>query len=212
MLTAPNTLDALFAAGYGSVRGLYESGTDRLGMTPAAFARKGKGLTLAFETADHALGLLLVAGTERGVSFVGLGASEEALVGELARDYPLASIQRALTSRWIYNVMRALDTPATASDVPLDIFATAFQARVWKALREIPAGETRTYSGIAATLGTPKATRAVARACASNSAAILIPCHRVVGLSGALTGYRWGLERKEALLRAEQAAARELLR
>lgn len=205
--TAPNTLDALFAAGYGSVRGLYEAGPGRLGMTPATFARKGKGLTLFVETASHALGLLLVAGTERGVSFVGIGDSLDSLEAELRHDYPLASVQPASAPRWITGVQKALDAPASASEVPLDIYATAFQARVWGALRQIPMGETRTYSGLAAEIGNPSATRAVARACATNSAAILIPCHRVVGASGSLTGYRWGLTRKDALLRNEHRAA-----
>ncbi len=202
--SAPNTLDAVFAAGYGSVRGLYEAGPDRMGMTPAVFARKGKGLTLGVEAAEHALGLLLVAGTERGVSFVGLGECRNALEAELRSDYPLASILSPGPSRWMSAVVAALDNPQTASEVPLDVYATAFQARVWGALRQIPAGQTRTYSGLAANLGDAQATRAVARACATNSAAILIPCHRVVGKGGSLTGYRWGLQRKQHLLDAEK--------
>ncbi|MCW5964798.1 MAG: methylated-DNA--[protein]-cysteine S-methyltransferase [Bryobacterales bacterium] len=205
--TAPNTLDALFAAGYGSVRGLYEAGPGRLGMTPATFARQGNGLTLFIETASHALGLVLVAGTERGVSFVGIGESLDSLEAELHRDYPRAAVKPAVAPRWITGVLNALDAPAIASEIPLDVYATAFQARVWEALCQIPIGETRTYTGLAAELGKPSASRAVARACATNSAAILIPCHRVIGASGSLTGYRWGLARKEALLRTERLAA-----
>lgn len=198
------TLDAVFAAGYGSVRGLYEAGSDRLGMTPASFARKGKGLTLNVETTSHPLGLLLVAGTERGVSFVALGDARERLLDELRRDYPLASISEATEPRWMASVEEALRSPAAACELPLDIFATAFQAKVWDALRRIPPGHTRSYSGLASSLGQPSATRAVARACATNPVAILIPCHRVVGVTGALTGYRWGIARKEELLRLER--------
>lgn len=200
------TLDALYAAGYGSVRGLYEAGPERLGMTPAAYARKGKGLILEVETAPHDLGLLLIAGTERGVSFVALGdpEDEEAMLAELRHDYPLAEIRRAEAPRWIAAVLHAMDAPDTALQVPLDIYATAFQAKVWEALRRIPAGETRSYSGLAADLGQPEATRAVARACATNRVSVLIPCHRVLGLSGSLTGYRWGKHRKEALLATER--------
>lgn len=198
------TLDALFAAGYGSVRGLYEAAPARLGMTPATFARKGRGSVLQMETAMHSLGLVLIAGTERGVSFVGLGESLESLEEELRRDYPLAEITVAAAPRWMDAVLAALDHPATAGTVPLDLYATAFQARVWAALREIPPGETRSYAALAAELGNPRATRAVARACATNAAAILIPCHRVVGSDGSLTGYRWGIDRKESLLRRER--------
>lgn len=199
------TLEAIYAAGYGSVRGLYEAGTQRLGMTPASYARKGKGLLLEVETAEHALGLLLIAGTPRGVSFVALGDSdeEEAMLGELRHDYPLAEICRAESPRWIEAVLRAMEAPDAALDVPLDVYATAFQAKVWEALRRIPVGETRSYSGLAGELGQPEATRAVARACATNRVSVLIPCHRVVGVSGSLTGYRWGKHRKEALLATE---------
>ena len=200
------TLDAVFAAGYGSVRGLYEAGTQRLGMTPASYARKGKGLVLEVEIAEHELGLLLIAGTPRGVSFVALGDrnEEETLMRELRHDYPLAETCRAETPRWIDAVLHAMDAPGVALDVPLDVYATAFQAKVWEALRRIPVGETRSYSGLAGELGQPEATRAVARACATNRVSVLIPCHRVVGVSGSLTGYRWGKHRKEALLAAER--------
>ncbi|MCU0226142.1 MAG: methylated-DNA--[protein]-cysteine S-methyltransferase [Bryobacterales bacterium] len=202
-----NTLDALYAAGYGSVRGLYEAGPARMGMTPGVFARKGKGLTLGVEIAQHALGLLVVAGTERGVSFVGVGECRESLEAELRRDYGLATIVSPGPPRWIAAVLAALENPHNAHTVPLDVYATAFQARVWEALQRIPPGETRTYSGLATALGDAKATRAVARACATNCAAILIPCHRVVGADGSLTGYRWGLDRKRRLLESERNAA-----
>jgi AraC family transcriptional regulator, regulatory protein of adaptative response / methylated-DNA-[protein]-cysteine methyltransferase len=197
------TLDALFAAGYGSVRALYENASHRLGMTPATFGRKGRGAVLHYETTQHQLGLMLVAGTERGVSFVAIGDSREQLLAELRRDYPLAELQLAASPRWMAAVVKALKMPSQASLVPLDLLATAFQAKVWEYLRGIPPGTTESYSAIAASMGSPNATRAVARACATNPAAILIPCHRVVGASGALTGYRWGIRCKQTLLEAE---------
>jgi AraC family transcriptional regulator of adaptative response/methylated-DNA-[protein]-cysteine methyltransferase len=201
-------LDAAFAAGYGSARGLYENAAVKLGMTPARYAKGGEGMQLEYETGEHSLGTVLVAGTPRGVSFVGLGTDAAELLRELRHDYPKAELKALPTgSRWISAVLRALEQPDSAAEVPLDIQATAFQARVWKALRAIPAGETRTYSGLAKELGEPTAARAVARACASNRVSILIPCHRVVGVSGDLTGYRWGKERKATLLANERKKA-----
>ncbi|MDZ7637544.1 MAG: methylated-DNA--[protein]-cysteine S-methyltransferase [Bryobacterales bacterium] len=166
-------------------------------------------MKLEYEVGDHALGKLLVAGTERGVSFVALGDDVNEMLRELKRDYPQAEVVewRFTKPRWLRAVVRALSHPGEARDVPLEVKATAFQARVWKALQEIPCGETRTYSGLAASLGCATATRAVARACATNRVPVLIPCHRVVGASGALTGYRWGTERKAALLAGEREYA-----
>lgn len=210
---ATGPLDAAFAAGFGSARGLYEGVASKLGMTPSRYAKGGKGMRLDYETGEHALGTVLVAGTPKGVSFVALGDDTARMLRELQHDYPhaeLAPLQGP--ARWLSGVLRALDHPESACEVPLEIQATAFQARVWKALREIPPGETRTYSGLAAALGQPSATRAVARACATNRVSVLIPCHRVVGVSGDLTGYRWGKERKAALLENERRHAAFTLR
>jgi AraC family transcriptional regulator of adaptative response/methylated-DNA-[protein]-cysteine methyltransferase len=210
---ASGPLDAAFAAGFGSARGLYEGIGARLGMTPARYARGGKGMRLEYEMGTHALGNVLVAGTSEGVSFVALGEDTAHLLRELRHDYPNAELAPLDgPARWLPGVLRALAHPECAAEVPLEIQATAFQARVWKALREIPAGETRTYSGLAAALGNPSATRAVARACATNRVSVLIPCHRVVGASGDLTGYRWGKERKAALLESERQHAAFTLR
>lgn len=202
---ASGPLDAAFAAGFGSARGLYEGIGARLGMTPARYARGGKGMRLDYEIGTHPLGNVLVAGTPQGVSFVALGEDTQHLLQELRHDYPQAELAPLEgPARWLPGVLRAMDYPECAAEVPLEIQATAFQARVWKALREIPAGKTRTYSGLAAELGEPSATRAVARACATNRVSVLIPCHRVVGATGDLTGYRWGKERKAALLESER--------
>lgn len=205
--SADGSLDAAFAAGIGSARGLYENASERLGMTPARFAKGGKGMNMRYETEEHELGTVLAAGTEKGVSFVALGTDVDEMLSELKKDYPQATLQRREDQRWMPAVIRALDHPECSEAIPLDVQATAFQARVWNALKAIPAGETRTYSGLAAALGNPSATRAVARACATNRVSILIPCHRVVGASGSLTGYRWGTERKAALLERERLAA-----
>jgi AraC family transcriptional regulator of adaptative response/methylated-DNA-[protein]-cysteine methyltransferase len=170
-------------------------------------------MRLDYEIGTHTLGQVMVAGTPQGVSFVALGEDTQHLLRELRHDYPNAELAPLDgPARWLPEVLRALDHPTCAAEIPLEIQATAFQARVWKALREIPAGETRTYSGLAAVLGQPSATRAVARACATNRVSVLIPCHRVVGATGDLTGYRWGKERKAALLESERQHAAFTLR
>lgn len=175
----------------------------------AAFGSRG--LKLQYESAETLRGLLLVGGTAKGVSFVGFGESEDALLHEMKHDYPDATLRPAATSpgagRWLQAVAEALEEPTKGAEIPLDVVATAFQARVWRTLREIPLGETRTDSGLAAALNQPTATRAVARACATKRVSILIPCHRVVGVGGDLTGYRWGKQRKAALLEQERLAA-----
>jgi AraC family transcriptional regulator of adaptative response/methylated-DNA-[protein]-cysteine methyltransferase len=166
-------------------------------------------MRIEYEVGNHILGKVLVAGTSQGVSFLSLGDSVEEMVGELTHDYPGAEVAEWKSSkgRWLPSVLEALAEPDRAATVPLDVKGTDFQLRVWKALQEIPPGETRTYSGLAAALGNPKATRAVARACATNRVSVLIPCHRVVGVSGDLTGYRWGKQRKAALLASEREYA-----
>ncbi|QQS15111.1 MAG: bifunctional DNA-binding transcriptional regulator/O6-methylguanine-DNA methyltransferase Ada [Rhodospirillales bacterium] len=205
--------EALYDAGYGSASRVYESSDKVLGMTPATYRKGGAGARLAYAIADSDHGRVLVAATPKGVAAVFLGADDSALVDELRADFPAAEIapdDGALAPR-VKAVLARLDgrkpTALDAADVPLDIAGTAFQWRVWKALTEIPAGETRTYGQIAGALGRPNAARAVGRACATNPVSIVVPCHRAVGSTGALTGYRWGVERKKRLLEGERRRA-----
>lgn len=202
--------DALYGAGYGSPSRVYESSDKVLGMTPATYARGGAGAHIDYTMADSEYGRVLVAATGKGIAAVFLGDDDRSLEKSLKRDFPAAELQRndtvlgprvkAVLARLYGRKPTALDAP----DVPLDIVGTAFQWKVWKALTEIPAGETRTYGEIARSIGEPKAARAVGRACATNQAAGVIPCHRAVGSGGALTGYRWGVARKERLLAEER--------
>jgi AraC family transcriptional regulator, regulatory protein of adaptative response / methylated-DNA-[protein]-cysteine methyltransferase len=199
---------ALYEAGYGSSSRLYESATRRLGMTPASYGKGGKGADIAYATARCSLGLMLVAATERGICRIAFADDAAELEDDLAQEYPLAIRRkgaRGMTAfaRALAQMVDAVD--ARLMDLPLDVRTSAFQARVWQCLRDIPPGETRTYSGIAAALGDPKATRAVARACATNPVAVTVPCHRAVGADGSLRGYRWGLPRKRKLLDQEKA-------
>ncbi|MGE0154510.1 MAG: bifunctional DNA-binding transcriptional regulator/O6-methylguanine-DNA methyltransferase Ada [Reyranellaceae bacterium] len=204
---------ATFGAGYGSSSRVYEGERAGLGMTPATYRKGGLGARIDYAIAPSPLGKLLVAATPRGVCAVFLGDSEALLQAELRQDFPAATIARdeaALKPR-LQAVLARLEgrkrTAIAARDLPLDIRATAFQWQVWQALTEIPEGQTRTYGEIAAALGHPKAARAVGRACATNPVSIVVPCHRAVGSTGSLTGYRWGLKRKRTLLEREKARA-----
>lgn len=196
---------ALYEAGYGSSSRLYEKSNGHLGMTPATYGRGGLGMEIGYTTAPTHLGRLLVAGTAKGVSAIYVGDSEERLQAELRREYPAAKISKnsAQVSRWVQELVRHISGEQPDLDLPLDVKATAFQRRVWQALQQIPRGSTRSYSDLARAVGLPKGQRAVARACATNPAAILIPCHRVVREDGGLGGYRWGIKRKKALLAGE---------
>ena len=196
---------ALYEAGYGSSSRLYEKANGHLGMTPATYGRGGRGMEIGYTTAPTHLGRLLVAGTVRGISAIYLGDSEERLEAALRREYPAAEISKntAQVSRWLRQLVRHISGEQPDLDLPLDVKATAFQWRVWEALQQIPRGTTRTYSDLARAIGLPKGQRAVARACATNPASILIPCHRVVREDGGLGGYRWGIKRKQALLAIE---------
>ena len=196
---------AIYEAGYGSSSRLYEKSNGHLGMTPATYGRGGLGMEITYTTAPTHLGRLLVAGTAKGVSAIYLGDSEERLEAALRREYPAAAISKntAQVSRWVRQLVRHLSGEQPNLDLPLDVKATAFQRRVWEALQQIPRGSTRSYSDLARALGLPKGQRAVARACATNPASILIPCHRVVREDGGLGGYRWGIKRKQALLAIE---------
>ena len=200
---------ALYAAGYGSSSRLYERAPAHLGMTPATYRQGGRGMRIGYTIVDSPLGRLLVAATERGLSALMLGKNDARLESELARDYPHAEIIRNRNgfAGYVRALLRHLRGQQPHLDLPLDVRATAFQRRVWEELRRIPYGEARSYSQVARAIGKPSAVRAVARACATNHVSVVIPCHRVVGSDGELTGYRWGIERKQALLKLEKAGA-----
>ncbi len=201
----PHVSPALYEAGYGSPSRVYERANALLGMTPATYARGAPGLEIAYAVVPCALGRLLVAATARGVCRVSLGDSAALLEADLAREFPAARVRKdhAALERWVAAILAHLEGREPSLDLPLDVRATAFQRRVWLELQRIPYGETRSYTEVARRIGQPKATRAVARACATNPAALVIPCHRVVKEDGDLGGYRWGLERKRALLEQE---------
>jgi AraC family transcriptional regulator, regulatory protein of adaptative response / methylated-DNA-[protein]-cysteine methyltransferase len=200
---------AVYEAGFGSASRVYERADTRLGMTPNRYRQGGRGLSITYATVASPLGLLLIAATDRGVCFVQFGDSPEGLLGALRKEYPEAVLEsmRSPASRefrqWMEALNRYLEHKQPSVDLPVDVRATAFQMRVWNYLQSIPSGEVRSYGEVAAAIGAPSATRAVARACATNPVALAIPCHRVIRGSGELGGYRWGLERKRELLEME---------
>lgn len=200
---------ATYEAGFGTGRRVYEAADETLGMTPGSYRRRGVGVTIHYTVVPVSLGTLLVAVTERGICSVSLGDDEASLVGALRAELPGAEFVRATDARdrLIDAVVAHVEGTARGEGLPIDVRATAFQWQVWRALQRIPEGATRTYQEIARELGRPAAARAVARACASNRVAVLIPCHRVVRGDGALGGYRWGVARKAALLAREGAPA-----
>jgi AraC family transcriptional regulator of adaptative response/methylated-DNA-[protein]-cysteine methyltransferase len=195
----------MYDVGLSSSSRLYERAPRELGMTPAVYRRGGRGVRIAYTIAGSPLGRLLVAATDRGICAVSLGDNDALLEHELAREYPAAELTRddGTLAEWVNTIVRHLNGQQPHLDLPLDVQATAFQRHVWQALREIPYGTTRSYSAIACSLGRPTATRAVARACATNPVSLVIPCHRAVRQDGTLSGYRWGIERKRALLGTE---------
>jgi AraC family transcriptional regulator of adaptative response/methylated-DNA-[protein]-cysteine methyltransferase len=198
---------ALYEAGYGSPSRVYEDGAARLGMPPLAYGRGGEGLDIRWSLVDTRLGRALVAATERGICAVALGEDDAALERELRDEFPRARLERVDSGRdrFLAPRLRAV-ADALANEqgtVAVELVGTAFQQRVWAALMRIPAGDTRSYTELASELGAPRAVRAVARACASNKVAVLVPCHRIVRSDGSLGGYRWGLPRKQALLDSE---------
>ncbi|MDX1575418.1 MAG: methylated-DNA--[protein]-cysteine S-methyltransferase [Kiloniellales bacterium] len=201
---------ATYGAGYGSSSRVYEVAGQQLGMTPATYARGGRGASIVYAVVDSPLGRLLVAATEAGVCFVSLGEDDGELVTALEAEFPEAdTIERddARVGPSLDALVAYLSGETPHVDLPLDVRATAFQRRVWQELIAIPLGETRSYSEIAARLGLPKGQRAVGRACATNPVSLIIPCHRALRESGELGGYRWGLKRKRALLEHEIALA-----
>ena len=199
---------AMHEVSYGSASRLYEKSDEQLGMTPATYRKGGIGMKISYTIADSSLGRVLVAGTERGISAVYLGEKDSELAATLREEYPRAEIQTIPEnkSQWVRAVVANLDQSNSPIDLPTDVKGTAFQRRVWQALREIPSGATRTYSDIARAIGQPTAIRAVGHACATNPASIVVPCHRVIRTDGSLGGYRWGLQRKKTLLERERLA------
>lgn len=197
--------EALYDAGYGSSSRLYERSDAQLGMTPATYGRGGRGMRIAYTIVACPLGRLLVAATERGVAAVSLGASDAALRAALESEYPAAEIGRPDEGlrRWVGAILEHLAGRRPNLDLPLDVVATAFERRVWEELRRIPYGETRSYGQIARSIGRRGGARAVAGACGRNRVALVVPCHRVVASDGRLSGYRWGVRRKRALLASE---------
>ncbi len=201
--------EALYACGYGSPSRIYEKTNAQLGMTPASYRKGGAGMKIGFTVAPSSLGKVLVAGTERGISAVYLGDDERTLVSALHKEYPRAEIGRSASANeaWLKEILSRVEGHAPSKELPLDVQATAFQRRVWQELQKIPLGATRTYTQVARALGKPNSVRAVARACATNPASIVVPCHRVIRTDGELAGYRWGLQRKQKLLEREAARA-----
>ena len=202
-------VDAVLDAGFGSESRVYEKTATLLGMTPGAARRGGAGEVIRTALTDCPFGRLLVGATDKGVCFIGFAEPDEALLGDLHRRFPRARVigDDAALATTVGMVLSFLKEPKQALDLPLDLRGTAFQQRVWQTLCQIPAGETRTYAELAVMVGNPKAVRAVARSCATNPVSLAVPCHRVVGSDGGLTGYRWGVPRKKALLERERAAA-----
>lgn len=201
-----SVVDSIYEAGYGSSSRLYENAAAQLGMTPAVYRRGGQGMKIVYTVVETPLGKLLVAATERGVCSVAFGEKESLLAEALGAEYPAAEISREADPLrgWVSAILAHLDGRSPQLDLPLDVQATAFQQRVWSELRRIPYGETRSYAELAESIGRPTATRAVARACATNPVALVNPCHRIVRADGEPGGYRWGVERKQRLLAQEQ--------
>lgn len=203
--SAGTVTEAIYEAGFNSDGRFYENAPALLGMTPTAFRNGGGGATIRFAVGECWLGQILVAATDRGVCAIQFGEDPELLLRDLQDRFPRAQLIGG-DDRFegvVARVVGFVEAPSTGLDLPLDVRGTVFQQRVWQALRQIPAGSTVSYAEIARRLGRPAAARSVARACAANPTAVAIPCHRVVRSDGALSGYRWGVERKRALLERE---------
>lgn len=198
---------ATYEAGFGSSSRIYERSDSMLGMTPASYRRGGAGVDITYTIADAPVGRVLVATTDRGVCAVELGSTDADVERILRMDFPHATLERndEPNGTWVRAVLDRVRHPerAASNRIPLDVDGSAFQWKVWKALQEIPTGERRSYKQIAQAIGQPTASRAVARACATNRVAVVIPCHRVVSSNGDLAGYKWGDARKRRLLEEE---------
>jgi AraC family transcriptional regulator of adaptative response/methylated-DNA-[protein]-cysteine methyltransferase len=208
---ADTVTSAIYAAGYNASSRFYETAAARLGMTPSALRRGGAGEEIRFAVGQCSLGAVLAAATEKGVCAILLGDEPDRLVRDLQDRFPKAELKGgdAEFEQIVARAVGLVETPGQNMDLPLDIRGTAFQQRVWEALRAIPAASTASYGEIAIAIGRPTASRAVAGACAHNPLAVAIPCHRVVRIDGETSGYRWGIERKRELLARERAAAGE---
>ena len=196
----------MYESGYGSSSRLYENVSEKLGMTPAIYKKGGKDLQIEYAIAESEIGKMLVARTAKGICAVTFGDDEKTLFENLQKEFPKAEVTEnaANLKNYVKAILANLAGTNKTLELPLDIQATAFQMRVWEALRKIPYGETVSYTDIAEKLGNKNAVRAVATACASNRVALVIPCHRVIGKNGDLSGYRWGVERKKAILEKEK--------
>lgn len=201
-----NVTRAMYDAGYGSSSRLYERTASQLGMTPDKYRRGAVAASIRYAIADSPLGRMLIAATDRGICAIQFADSDSELLQGLKREFPFATrkADESGLHAWTQALLAQMDGKAADPALPLDIRATAFQRRVWKHLQRIPFGATRAYNQVARAIGQPTAARAVARACATNPVAVAIPCHRVVRGNGAIGGYRWGIERKKALLEREQ--------
>jgi len=201
--------DAIYASGYGSNGRFYEHSNALLGMTPTRYRSGGPGESIRFGVGQSSLGAILVAASQKGICAIFLGNDPNALVRELENRFSRAALNGGdrKFERWMARVIGLVESPGSSVDLPLDIRGTAFQQKVWNALRRIPTGSTATYAEIAKRIGLPRAVRAVAGACASNRIAVAIPCHRVVRTDGGLSGYRWGVARKRTLLQREASRA-----
>lgn len=202
---------AIYGAGFNSSGRFYANSTGVLGMTPSAFRAGGTGETIRFAVGECSLGSILVAATGKGLCAITLGDDPDALLRELQDNFPKAKLVGgdADFERLVARVVGFVESPSVGLDLPLDVRGTAFQQRVWQALQEVPAGHTVSYAQVAARVGQPGAVRAVAQACAANGLAVAIPCHRVICNDGALSGYRWGVDRKRVLLERERPARSE---
>ncbi len=203
---------AMYNAGYSSSSRLYEQSTANLGMTPSQYRARGEGLEISWVSLETPLGPIALAATDHGLCFLEFGESKHALEQRLQDEFPNAIRAEANANttalrQWHEAIVATINTGANMPNLPLDIRATAFEALVWTYLRTIPAGETRSYAEVATAIGKPSATRAVANACGRNPVALAIPCHRVIRASGELGGYRWGLDKKTALLTTERQAS-----
>lgn len=211
-LTSGQTVtNSLYDAGFTSKSRLYEKNAPRLGVSPGIFRRGGEGLRISYTIIDSRIGRVLLAATERGACAVCMGASDDVVEAGLKEDYYAADLRRddEGMKKWAGALQSYFDGHEFPRDLPLDVQATAFQWKVWKEIQSIPYGQTATYSNIAKSLGAPQATRVVARACATNPVAIVIPCHRVIGKDGNLRGYAWGVKRKKTLLSLESKTQSE---
>jgi AraC family transcriptional regulator, regulatory protein of adaptative response / methylated-DNA-[protein]-cysteine methyltransferase len=201
--------DALYGAGYGSPSRVYEKAVRNLGMTPAQYRSAGKGISISYAALETPVGLMMIGATDRGICFAQFGDSAEALLARLRAEYanivPAREPYHSDFPKWVDAISRYLAGAQPHLNLPLDIRASAFQMRVWKYLQSIPYGDVVSYGEVAAAIGRPSAARAVGGAIARNTVALIIPCHRVIRESGALGGYRWGFERKRALLDLERS-------